>query len=113
MTIEGVRRVVAVKVRHPGVADIIRRDFQVFISAATSCYRAVTYHWRFLGCLVSHDCQNCSIHKPCKDKCTERVALIRAGWFCKTQLIVSQKALAVICSFFILFFCSFVHLFYF
>ena len=29
MTIEGVRRVVAVKVRHPGVADIIRRDFQV------------------------------------------------------------------------------------
>ncbi len=31
MTIEGVRRVVAVKVRHPGVADIIRRDFQVFI----------------------------------------------------------------------------------
>jgi len=30
MTIEGVRRVVAVKVRHPGVADIIRRDFQVF-----------------------------------------------------------------------------------
>ncbi len=31
MTIEGVRRVVAVKVRHPGVADIIRRDFQVLI----------------------------------------------------------------------------------
>lgn len=28
MTIEGVRRVVAVKVRHPNVADIIRRDFQ-------------------------------------------------------------------------------------
>ena len=32
MTIEGVRRVVAVKVRHPGVADIIRRDFQVMPS---------------------------------------------------------------------------------
>ncbi|KAL0050818.1 hypothetical protein WJX82_007739 [Trebouxia sp. C0006] len=38
MTIEGVRRVVAVKVRHPGVADIIRRDFQVLkpVAAATS-----------------------------------------------------------------------------
>ena len=35
MTIEGVRRVVAVKVRHPGVADIIRRDFQVFIKDLT------------------------------------------------------------------------------
>lgn len=43
MTIEGVRRVVAVKVRHPGVADIIRRDFQVLkpVAAATSRVRAL------------------------------------------------------------------------
>ena len=61
MTIEGVRRVVAVKVRHPGVADIIRRDFQVFIreliqhqynttrilNPACSCM-AVTINWGFL-----------------------------------------------------------------
>ena len=38
MTIEGVRRVVAVKVRHPGVADIIRRDFQVFIKDLKTMY---------------------------------------------------------------------------
>ncbi len=44
MTIEGVRRVVAVKVRHPGVADIIRRDFQVLIKDAASCCMAVAYH---------------------------------------------------------------------
>ncbi len=77
MTIEGVRRVVAVKVRHPGVADIIRRDFQVFIKVATSCYLGVTYHWEPLGCLALHDTQSCSIHRPYRDGCTEQFLLQR------------------------------------
>ena len=83
MTIEGVRRVVAVKVRHPGVADIIRRDFQVLIKVATSCYMAVTYHWEVLSALRCVTVKDCSIHKPYRDGCTTQVALKRPGLFCR------------------------------
>ena len=96
MTIEGVRRVVAVKVRHPGVADIIRRDFQVrtpLSSCSSSSSRSVLLLW-FVACCVAHSAsQSMQHHLPylpgnASTLLTQIVMCTQQLSFCNAQLLL-------------------------